>query len=109
MHLNVLSLSVEYWVLSHVDVAHVVALQENKILDGNAKILQYSFEPNGFTCNDGHVPVFGFCARQCDCRLLLTTPRYGSAAEGEHESRCGSSVGFGTDPIDIGVPFESNW
>ena len=62
MHLNVLSLSVEYWVLSHVDVAHVVALQENKILDGNAKILQYSFEPNGFTCGNGHDPVFGLCA-----------------------------------------------
>ena len=39
VQLNVLGPTMEDWVASQVDVAHVVAIQENQILDGNAQIL----------------------------------------------------------------------
>ena len=35
--------------------------------------------------------------------------RYASAAEGEHKSRGGSSIGFVAGPIGVGVPLESYW
>ena len=63
MHLNVLSSSVEHWVVGQVDVAHVVAIQKNQILYGNTQILQYSLEPNGFTCSNDRTLVFNLCAR----------------------------------------------
>ena len=45
-----------------MNIAHVVAAQGNQSLDGNVKILQYSFQPNGFTCGDGRAPVLDFYA-----------------------------------------------
>ena len=55
MHFDVLGSIVVYLVVGQVNVAHVVAIPENWILDGNTQnLLYYSFEPNGFTCNDGH-------------------------------------------------------
>ena len=64
MHFDVLGSIVVYLVVGQVNVAHVVAIPENWILDGNTQnLLYYSFEPNGFTCIDRHTLVFSFCAR----------------------------------------------
>ena len=86
VHFNMLRARVEHWVPSKINFAHVVTVKENWILDGNAQILQASFYPHGFTCGDCRAPVFGFCAQQCDCQLLLVAPVYGATAEGEDES-----------------------
>ena len=85
VHLNVLSLSMEDWVLNEVNTTHVVAIEENWILDGNTQILQDYLEPNGFTCSDDGAPLFGFGAQQCDCQLLFAALGDGSNLEGEDE------------------------
>ena len=41
--LNVLGSSVKHWVLSQVNVAHTVVVEENRIRNGNAQIFQYPF------------------------------------------------------------------
>ena len=88
VHFDVFSSRMEDGVQSKVDVAHVVVEEANGIRNGNAQILQYALEPYGFACGDCRAPVFGFRARQCDCRLLLTTLEDRSAPEGEDESGC---------------------
>ena len=39
VHLNVLGLGVEDWVVGHVDGVDVITIQENKILDRTTQIL----------------------------------------------------------------------
>ena len=72
MHFNMLSAHVKHRVLSQMNTTHVVAVKENLIRDG-------------FTCGDDRAPLFGFCARQCHCRLLLVAPGDSSTVEGEDE------------------------
>ena len=74
MHFDVLGLSMEDWVPNEVNIAHVVAVEENRILDGNTQIAKYPFRPNSFTGGDCRGPVFSFCARLCDCQLLFAAP-----------------------------------
>ena len=100
---------VEHYVLSQIDIAHVVAEEGSRILDAYAQILQYPLEPYGFTCNHCRTPVFRLCARKRDGRLLLATPGYCSDAEGENKYGGLSSIGFVAGPIGICVPLESNW
>mgnify|MGYP000742348328 CR=1 FL=1 len=87
VYIDVLGLSLEDWVPSEVNTAHVVAIEEKRILDGNAQILKHPFQPNGFTRGDYHAPVFSLCARQCNCRLVFVAPRYSSIAEREDKTR----------------------
>ena len=63
VHFDVLGSSMEDWVPSKVNIAHVVAVEENQILDGDAQILKYPFQPNDFIGGDYRAPVFSFCAR----------------------------------------------
>ena len=42
VHFDVLGSSMEDWVPSKVNIAHVVAVEENRILDGNTQLLQDS-------------------------------------------------------------------
>ena len=86
MHFNVLGSSLEERFPSEVNTAHVVAIAENQILDGNVdRFLKYPFQPNGFIGVNCRAPVFSLCARECDCRLLFVAPGYSSTAEGENE------------------------
>ena len=62
VHFNVFSPGVKHGVASEVDAAHVVAEDADWIHDGNAQVLQNSFEPYGLTRSDCRAPVFGFCA-----------------------------------------------
>ena len=87
MHFDVLGPKMEDWVLSNMNTTNVVAVEKNWIFDGNAQILKYPFQPNGLTRGDCRAPVFRFCDRQCDCRLLFAAPGYSSAVEGEEEPR----------------------
>ena len=60
---HVFGLSLEDWVPSEVNTAHVVAIAENQILDGNVdRFLKYPFQPNGFIGGDCHAHVFSFYA-----------------------------------------------
>ena len=106
VHFDVLSLSMKQWVPRQVNATHVVGVEEDQISDGNVQILENPLESYKFTCDNCRVPMSGLCARECDCRLLLTAPRNRSIAEGEDE--CGSSVRFVARPIRICVSFESN-
>ena len=108
MHFDMFSSGMEHGVASEVDVAHIVVEDVNRIRKGNAQILQDALEPYGFACGDCRASVFSFCARQCDCRLLLTTPGDCSIAEGEDESGCRSSIRFVACPVRVCVSFESN-
>ena len=79
------SLGVKHKVASEVDVAHTVAEDTNGIRKGNAKILQDALEPDGLTRGNRCAAIFGFCARQRDCRLLLAAPGDRSNPKGEDE------------------------
>ena len=59
VHFGMLHACMEHWVPSQMNIAHVVIVKENLILDGYAQIVQYYFEPNNFTCNDYNAPIFG--------------------------------------------------
>ena len=74
VHLNVFNPSVEDYVAGQVDIAHFVAIHENQISDRNVQIRHGSFQADGFTCGDNYAPILGFCARQCDCRVLIVAP-----------------------------------
>ena len=52
MHFDMLYPCVEHRVPSQIDISHVVTVKGSRILDGYAQILEYPFEPYGFTC--GH-------------------------------------------------------
>ena len=108
VHFNVFSPGVKHGVASEVDAAHIVAEDADRMHDGNAQVLQDSLEPYGFASNDCRAPVFGFCARQRDCRLLLAALGDRSTAEGEYETGCRSSVRSVACPVRVRVSFESN-
>ena len=107
MHFNVFSPGVKHGVASEVDAAHVVVEDADLIHDGNAQVLQNSLEPYGLTHSDCRTHVFGFCARQRDCRLLLAAPGNRSTTEGEYETGCRSSVLLVACPVRVCVSFES--
>ena len=109
VHFYMLCACVEHRVPSQMNIAHVVAVKGNQILDGNAQILQYPLELYGFICCHRRAPVFGLCARKSDGWLLLATPGDGSTSEGEDKTRSSSSIGFVASPVGICVPFELNW
>ena len=53
VHLDVLSLSMENQVPSQVNVARVVAVEEDGIFDGDVQILENPLNPDGFaSCHD---------------------------------------------------------
>ena len=81
VYLDVLGLTVEVWVMSEVNIAHIIVVQGNQIRYGNDQIVQYPFLPNGFTGGNCSTPVFNLYARECDCRLLFAALGCGSAAE----------------------------
>ena len=62
VHLAVFGPRMENWVPSEVNTAHVVAIEENPILDGNVQILKYPFQPNYFTGGNCRAPIFCLCA-----------------------------------------------
>ena len=70
-----------------MNIAHIVAIKGNHILDGNDQILHYPLEPYDFTCNHRRALVLGLYARKSDGWLLLATPGDGSTFEGEDETR----------------------
>ena len=43
VHVNVLGQNVKDWVPTHVDTTHIFTVEENRIRDGNAQILQDYF------------------------------------------------------------------
>ena len=109
VHFDVLSLSMKQWVPRQVNATHVVGVEEDQISDGNVQILENPLESYKFTCDNCRVPMSGLCARECDCRLLLTAPRYGSIAEGEDKPGSLLSISLATSPVGLCVPFELNW
>ena len=99
VHFDMLCTRIEHRVPSKIDNAHVVT-QEG---------IQYPLEPYGSPCNQRRAPVFHLCARKSDGWLLLATPGYCSATEGENKSGGQSSIGFVASLVGICVPLKSNW
>ena len=108
MHFDMFCSGVKHGVAREIYTAHIVAEDADRIRDGNAQVLQKSLEPYSFTSGDCRAPIFGFCARQGDCRLLLVAPSDNSIVEGEGEPLGRWSACLIASLVCISVPFESN-
>ena len=80
VHLNVLFPSMEYQILSQVDVAKVDAVDQDWVVDGDTKVFQDSLKPYGSACCHDYAPVFCVSARQCNYQLLFVALGYGYVA-----------------------------
>ena len=87
MQLNVLCLSVKNWASCRMNIAHVIAVYEDWIFDGDVQILENPLDPYYFTCGHYRALVFNLNVQQCECWLLLTALGYGFTIEGEDQSK----------------------
>ena len=53
----------EDWVSRKMNIVEVITVEQDRIVDEEVQILQYSLEPYNFTCSNGHIPIFSLGAQ----------------------------------------------